>query len=178
MNNVLFLKLQLSNLLFLLSFSTRRHMSMAPLVIFFQISLKNSELKTTHNTIRDCRVHFFRQPFSKQLYKTMFTTLVNTYEVERSCMWTALVMTCPCHRSTLLCLPHPLSCRFLFTFSIKVNLGFESIFSRVNEPFDSIEIEIVIVSNKRTVPSMGLGSRLHLPFWGSAIVFNYSCNYN
>ena len=23
------------------------------------------ELKTTHNTFRDCRVHFFRQPFSK-----------------------------------------------------------------------------------------------------------------
>ena len=35
---------------------------------FFEISLKNSELKTTHNTFRDCRVHFFRQPFSKQLY--------------------------------------------------------------------------------------------------------------
>ena len=32
-----------------------------PLVPFFQISLKNSELKTTHNTFRDCRVHFFRQ---------------------------------------------------------------------------------------------------------------------
>ena len=27
--------------------------------------LKNSELKTTHNTFRDCRVHFFQQPFSK-----------------------------------------------------------------------------------------------------------------
>ena len=38
-----------------------------PLVPFFEISLKNSELKTTHNTFRDCRVHFFRQPFSKQL---------------------------------------------------------------------------------------------------------------
>ena len=36
-----------------------------PPVPFFQISLKNSELKTTHNTFRDCRVHFFRQPFSK-----------------------------------------------------------------------------------------------------------------
>ena len=24
--------------------------------------------KTTHNTFRDCRVHFFRQAFSKQLY--------------------------------------------------------------------------------------------------------------
>ena len=32
-----------------------------PLVPFFQISLKNSELKTTHNTFRA----FFRQPFSK-----------------------------------------------------------------------------------------------------------------
>ena len=36
---------------------------------FFQISLKNSELKTTHDTFRDCRVHFFRQPFSKYLYR-------------------------------------------------------------------------------------------------------------
>ena len=39
-----------------------------PLLPFFEIYLKNSELKTTHNTFRDCRVHFFRQPFSKQLY--------------------------------------------------------------------------------------------------------------
>ena len=36
-----------------------------PLEPFFQISLKNSELKATHNTFRDYRVHFFRQPFSK-----------------------------------------------------------------------------------------------------------------
>ena len=36
-----------------------------PLVPFFQISLKNSKLKTTHNTYRDCRVPSFRQPFSK-----------------------------------------------------------------------------------------------------------------
>ena len=36
-----------------------------PLVPFFQISLKNRELKTTHSTFRDCRVHLFRQPFSK-----------------------------------------------------------------------------------------------------------------
>ena len=38
-----------------------------PLAPFFQICLKNSEFKTTHNTFRDCRVHFFRQPFSKYL---------------------------------------------------------------------------------------------------------------
>ena len=36
-----------------------------PLMPFFQNSLKNSDLKTAHNTFRDCRVHFFRQPFSK-----------------------------------------------------------------------------------------------------------------
>ena len=36
-----------------------------PLVPFLQISLKNSELKTTYNTFRHCRVHFFRQLFSK-----------------------------------------------------------------------------------------------------------------
>ena len=38
------------------------------LVPFFQISLENRAEKTTHNTFRDCRVPFFRQPFSKQLY--------------------------------------------------------------------------------------------------------------
>ena len=31
----------------------------------FKISMKNRDLKTTHNTFRDCRVHVFRQPFSK-----------------------------------------------------------------------------------------------------------------
>ena len=37
-----------------------------PLVPFFQISLKkNRELKTTHNAFRNCRVHFFPQPFWK-----------------------------------------------------------------------------------------------------------------
>ena len=36
-----------------------------PQVPFFQISLKKSELKTTHNTFWDCHVHFLRQPFSK-----------------------------------------------------------------------------------------------------------------
>ena len=36
-----------------------------PLVPFIQISSKNSELKTTHNTFRVCRVHFIWQPFSK-----------------------------------------------------------------------------------------------------------------
>ena len=67
MINTLFLTLQLSNLVLLLSFSTFKCKSMASPAIL-QISLKNSELKTTHNTFRDCRVHFFRQPFSKQLY--------------------------------------------------------------------------------------------------------------
>ena len=38
------------------------------LLPFFEIYLKNSELKTTHNSSQDCRVHFFQQPFSKQLY--------------------------------------------------------------------------------------------------------------
>ena len=34
-------------------------------MLFFQISLTNSELKTTHNTFQDGHVHFFRQPFSE-----------------------------------------------------------------------------------------------------------------
>ena len=29
------------------------------------ISLKNSELKTTHNIFWGCHMHFFQQPFSK-----------------------------------------------------------------------------------------------------------------
>ena len=48
----------------LLSISTRKHVSMASR----DISLENSELKATHNTFRDSRVHFSRQPFSKPLY--------------------------------------------------------------------------------------------------------------
>ena len=71
MINTLFLTLQLPNLLLLLSFSTRSNTSMASdLLPLFQISLKNSELKTTHDIFRGCRVHFMRQPlaFSKQLY--------------------------------------------------------------------------------------------------------------
>ena len=42
-----------------------------PLVPIFQISLKNSELKTTHNTFRDCRVHFFRQPQSSCIQRVL-----------------------------------------------------------------------------------------------------------
>ena len=34
-----------------------------PLVPFLQISLKNSKLRTGHNTFRDCRLHCFQQPF-------------------------------------------------------------------------------------------------------------------
>ena len=56
-----------SSIVTLISLSTSKHMAYGlwPLVPFFQISLKNSELKTTHNTFRDCRVRFFGQPFSK-----------------------------------------------------------------------------------------------------------------
>ena len=65
------------------------------------------------------------QSFKQFVYKTMFTTLVNTctYGVERSCTCT-LVMTCPCHRLKWLCLPPPLSCTFFF-FYVNVHLGFE-----------------------------------------------------
>ena len=59
------------------------------------------------------------QSFKQFVYKTMFTSLVNTYEVESFCLWT-LVVTCPCYRSKRLCIPHPLSCTFLFTFVVTV----------------------------------------------------------
>ena len=39
-------------------------------VPFSQISLRDlSESKTTHNIFRGCRMHFFRQPFAKELFK-------------------------------------------------------------------------------------------------------------
>ena len=40
-----------------------------PSVPFFQISLYKSGVKTSHNTFRDRRVHFFRQPFSNTTWK-------------------------------------------------------------------------------------------------------------
>ena len=49
------------------SISTREQMSVASLPLF-HISLENRADKTTKNTFRDCRVHFFRQPLTKQLY--------------------------------------------------------------------------------------------------------------
>ena len=39
-----------------------------PLVPFFQFLWKTVNRKSAHNTFRACRVHFFRQPFSKKLY--------------------------------------------------------------------------------------------------------------
>ena len=53
----------------LLSFSTRKHTFMASRAIFSSFpempKSRSRELKTPHNTFRDCPVHFFRQPFSK-----------------------------------------------------------------------------------------------------------------
>ena len=89
----LFVTLQLSNLLLLLSSSTRKHTSMGSLVPFFQFFLKNSELKTTHNTFRDCRVHFFRQPFSKQLYVFYCTKRNITYVFDQFVIYFSLVIT-------------------------------------------------------------------------------------
>ena len=37
-------------------------------LLFFQISLKNSKLQTTHNTFWACRMYFIQQPSSKQLF--------------------------------------------------------------------------------------------------------------
>ena len=48
-----------------------------PLLPFFQISLKNSELETTHNTFRDCRVHIFSDNISRNSCKQL-TTPENT----------------------------------------------------------------------------------------------------
>ena len=55
-----------------------------PLVPFFQFSLENMADKTTHNTFRDCRVHVFRQLFSKQLYNPSFGPLPLKYMVNKT----------------------------------------------------------------------------------------------
>ena len=39
-----------------------------PFVPILSNFFSKRELKTTHNAFKDCRVHFSRQPFSKQLY--------------------------------------------------------------------------------------------------------------
>ena len=58
-DQALFLTLWLSNLVLLFSFSTRKHTSMASRAILSLIFEEHySELKTTHNTFRDYRVHF------------------------------------------------------------------------------------------------------------------------
>ena len=62
MIDTLFLILQLPNLL-LLSLSTCKHTSMASgatiLVFTEMLKARNCELKTTHNTFRDCYVRVF-----------------------------------------------------------------------------------------------------------------------
>ena len=49
---------------------------MASRAILWNFFEQNSELKTTHNIFRDCRVHYFRQPFSKQLYVPPFISQI------------------------------------------------------------------------------------------------------
>ena len=75
------------------------------------------------------------------------------------------------------CLPHRLS--YLFTFVVNVHRGLKLIFFKgKRELFNSIEIEIVIVSNNRAVHCMGLGQvQVARTLLGISNFFNYSCNY-
>ena len=57
-----------------------------PLVPFWQISLKNRQLKTTHNTFRDYRVPFVLQSFSKQLYTSSVRPILPECSMETSLM--------------------------------------------------------------------------------------------
>ena len=59
-----------------------------PLVPFFQISLKKKEVKITHNTFRNWRVHVFR-PFSQWLYKEQVIFLCRWIDnsLRRSWLW-------------------------------------------------------------------------------------------
>ena len=55
-----------------------------PLVPFFETSLKSSELKTTHNPFRDCRVHFPTTFFEIAVYGRP------TIGVVRSGLWASV----------------------------------------------------------------------------------------
>ena len=81
MINTLFVTTEAVEPTFVASFSTRK-LCPWPSVRFFQFSLKNSTLKANHNTFRDCRVHFFRQPFQKQLYTEHCNKKRNTRDLE------------------------------------------------------------------------------------------------
>ena len=68
-----------------------------PLMPFFQISLENRADKTTHNTLRDCRMHFFRQLFSKQLYIRLnftqsLTVFVSSHSAHTICLCITLIL--------------------------------------------------------------------------------------
>ena len=64
-----------------LQFSSRTFMGSRAIILFF-FELKNSVLKTTNNTFGDWRVHFFLQPFSKQLCAQCH--ILNGYYEERT----------------------------------------------------------------------------------------------
>ena len=51
--------------LVLLSYSTRKHMSMASCALLSNFFEEQRTQNHPQYRIRDCRVHFFRQPFSK-----------------------------------------------------------------------------------------------------------------
>ena len=60
------------------------------LVPFSQISLKNSELRTGQNSFRDCRLHFFRQPFSN----ICISFVANLWNLLEQCRWSTTHKSC------------------------------------------------------------------------------------
>ena len=97
-----------------------------PLVQFFQISLENRGDKTTHNTFRDCRVHFFRQPFSKQLY--MYTCVDCVSRVSVSSVLLAVEILCKNDEaSQVKCRQRPFRSVLVFFGSVGKNLSMEDL---------------------------------------------------
>ena len=64
-----------------------------PPVPFFQISLQNGELKTIHNTFRDCRVHFFR-PHSESFLETCIFYIRNKLNILNVFWFLQKIRTC------------------------------------------------------------------------------------
>ena len=95
-----------------------------PLVPFFPICLENRADKTTRNTFRDCRVHFFRQHFSKQLYVHTFQFIFFFFSLQLTltllaasiCHFHIAALNFKCFFSSTMNLVSFLSFFFLFLF--------------------------------------------------------------
>ena len=76
------------------------HMSRPwPLVPFYQLSLKNCELKPTHNTFRDCSVHFLFYWLKDYIFPTVKSALPFLSYIFTYCWLDPLLGFGPCFKN-------------------------------------------------------------------------------